>query len=217
MEANQIKLTPLLISLVAVFSVETSLKILVSTGNYSSLIILVILGLARVAETFLILFAVLIQGDGLASVGLKPSEMVSGCFKGMIWSAGFGLIAALAGAVLLISGIQPVTLIRSNLPVMKRELALFFVIGGVVGPIAEEVFFRGIIYGFFRRWGILTALVLSTLVFTLSHPFVSGVPVTQVVGGILFAIAYEVEGCLVTPILIHILGNLSIFTLSLLS
>ena len=64
MEANQIKLTPLLISLVAVFSVETSLKILVSTGNYSSLIILVILGLARVAETFLILFAVLIQGAG---------------------------------------------------------------------------------------------------------------------------------------------------------
>ena len=38
-----------------------------------------------------------------------------------------------------------------------------------------------------------------------------GVQVTQLVGGILFAVAYEVEGSLMTPIVIHVLGNMGIF------
>jgi hypothetical protein len=38
--------------------------------------------------------------------------------------------------------------------------------------------------------------------------------VTQVVGGILFAAAYEIEKNLVVPITIHCLGNLAIFALS---
>jgi hypothetical protein len=38
---------------------------------------------------------------------------------------------------------------------------------------------------------------------------------TQIVGGVLFAIAYEIEGNLMTPITIHSLGNLAIFTISL--
>jgi len=41
--------------------------------------------------------------------------------------------------------------------------------------------------------------------------------VTQMVGGILFTVAYEVEGSLMVPITIHILGNMDIFTLSLIS
>ena len=96
------------------------------------------------------------------------------------------------------------------------EIAFFFLIGGMVGPIAEEVFFRGILYGFFRRWGVLVGLGLSTLIFVLihliSHLFL---PVTQVIGGIVFALAYEVEDSLLAPITIHALGNMAIFTLSL--
>jgi hypothetical protein len=44
-----------------------------------------------------------------------------------------------------------------------------------------------------------------------------GVFVHQVVGGIVFAVAYEVEGSLLVPITIHVLGNMAIFTLSLIS
>jgi hypothetical protein len=36
-------------------------------------------------------------------------------------------------------------------------------------------------------------------------------------GGLLFAIAYEVEGNLMTPIIIHALANLTIFTISLMT
>jgi membrane protease YdiL (CAAX protease family) len=37
------------------------------------------------------------------------------------------------------------------------------------------------------------------------------------VGGIVFAVAYEVEGSLMVPITIHVLGNMAIFALSLAS
>jgi hypothetical protein len=90
--------------------------------------------------------------------------------------------------------------------------------GALIGPVAEEIFFRGILYGFFRRWGIPAAVLLSTLLFILPHYHASGlaVPITQLIGGILFAIAYEIEKNLLVPITIHSLGNLAIFTLSLL-
>jgi membrane protease YdiL (CAAX protease family) len=88
-------------------------------------------------------------------------------------------------------------------------------VGGIVAPIAEEVFFRGILYGFFRRWGVVVALVFSTLLFVFPHLGTHGLPTTQIIGGILFALAYEVEDSLLAPITIHALGNMAIFTLSL--
>jgi hypothetical protein len=38
---------------------------------------------------------------------------------------------------------------------------------------------------------------------------------TQIIGGVLFAVAYELEGSLFVPITIHALGNLAIFGSSL--
>ena len=94
-------------------------------------------------------------------------------------------------------------------------MLLFFVVGSLVAPIAEEVFFRGIVYGFLRRWGMVVALVGSTVAFVLAHAISSGIPLTQIVGGVVFAVAYEVTGNLVVPITIHVLGNAAILTLSL--
>ena len=39
----------------------------------------------------------------------------------------------------------------------------------------------------------------------------------QMIGGILFAVAYEMEKNLLAPITIHILGNLAIFILTLIT
>ncbi|MBW2341949.1 MAG: CPBP family intramembrane metalloprotease [Deltaproteobacteria bacterium] len=44
-----------------------------------------------------------------------------------------------------------------------------------------------------------------------------GIPLPQVVGGIVFAVAYEIEGSLMVPITIHVLGNLAIFMRSMMS
>jgi uncharacterized protein len=86
-------------------------------------------------------------------------------------------------------------------------------VGGIVAPIAEEVVFRGLIFGYLRRWGLTAAVLISTALFAALH--LPTIPVTQVVGGAVFAIAYHMGGSLMVPIVIHMLGNLAIFTLSL--
>jgi membrane protease YdiL (CAAX protease family) len=87
-----------------------------------------------------------------------------------------------------------------------------FLVGGLIAPVAEELFFRGILYGFFRQWGLLFAILSSTMIFVLAHP---GASYVQITGGIIFAISYEKEKNLIVPITIHSLGNLSLFSLSL--
>jgi membrane protease YdiL (CAAX protease family) len=175
------------------------------------------LGTARLFETILILLIVLLWGKGLTSVGLAPSKIFQGVIKGLTWSVGFGVLALLGFFILSIYGHNPLQLIRTRLPRWPGDILLFYLVGGIVAPIAEEVFFRGVLYGFFRRWGVVVALVLSTVLFVLPHLGGQGLPITQIIGGLLFAIAYEIEGNLMTPITIHSLGNLTIFTISLLT
>jgi len=173
------------------------------------------LGTARLLETILILLIILLWGKGLTSIGLAPSKIFPGFIKGLSWSVGFGVLALLGFFVLSISGHDPLQLIKTSLPRWPGDILLFYLVGGIVAPIAEEVFFRGILFGFFRRWGVVVALVMSTAFFVLPHLESHGLPITQIVGGILFAIAYEIEASLMTPITIHSLGNLAIFTISL--
>ncbi len=214
MEANKIEIETLIISLAAVFCVELSTRVVVSQGLCYPM---VALGIARLLEIILITLIAVIWGKGLPSIGLARSKMLSGLKRGMIWSAGFAMVASFVFLVLFAVGINALTLLRTNLPPRPSEIALFFLIGGIVGPIAEEFFFRGMLYGFFRRWGVAAAVVFTTVIFVLTHQLSQGAPLTQAVGGIVFAVAYEVEGSLIAPIAIHILGNLAIFTLSLIS
>jgi membrane protease YdiL (CAAX protease family) len=214
MEANKIEIKTLIISLAVIFSIEVSTKVMISQGLCYPMIIL---GIARLLEIILIILIVLIWGNGISSIGLGRSKMVPGLKKGLIWSAAFGFVVSFALVVLFAAGINALTLIQVRLPPRSGEIALYFLIGGMVGPVTEEIFFRGILYGFLRRWGAVVALVLSTLIFVLIHPTNHGLPITQAVGGIIFAVAYEVERSLMVPITIHALGNMAIFTLSLIS
>jgi len=214
MEASKIEIKTLVISLVTIVSTEVATSVVISKALSSPMIIL---GAARLLEIILIILIVLIWGKGISSIGLARSKIAFGLKKGLIWSAGFGMVASSAFVVLFAAGTNPLKLIQVQLPTRHSEIAFFFLIGGMVAPIAEEVFFRGILYGFFRRWGVVVGLVLSTLIFVLIHPINHGIPVTQVIGGIVFAVAYEVEGSLMVPITIHALGNMAIFTLSLVS
>lgn len=212
MEADRIEIKTVLISVVVVAVIESAVGIAALTGAYSSILLL---GAARLLEAALIVLIVSTRERGLSSIGLTPSGMFSGLKRGLVWSAGFGTIVLLVSAAVFAAGINPITLIHTRLPAGRNEIALFFLIEGMISPVAEEIFFRGIIYGFLRRWGMFTAVVLSTLLFVLAHIAGSGFPLPQITGGILFAVAYEKEGNLTVPITIHILGNMAIFSLSL--
>jgi len=212
MEAKKIQLKTLFLCFAAVLAVELGTRVVISRSIYQPMLIL---GGARLLEICLIILIVWTWGKGLSSIGLTRSEMVSGLKKGLIWSAAFGAIISLACIALFAASINPLTFIRARLPTQTSDLIHFFIVGGLLGPVAEEVFFRGILYGFFRRWGVIVAVILSTLIFVVSHPINHGIPLTRLLGGILFAVAYETTGSLIVPITIHALGNLAIFTISL--
>jgi membrane protease YdiL (CAAX protease family) len=155
-------------------------------------------------------------GKGLHSIGLARYEILPGIMRGFIWSAAFGISVSCIFGALYIAGINPFAFIQVRLPNRTQDLLYFFFVGGLIAPIAEEIFFRGIIYGFFRRWGVVVAISLSTLIFVFAHMIDTALPVTQAIGGIVFAAAHEVEGKLMVPISIHVLGNIAIFSLSML-
>lgn len=208
MEAKKIQIKTLFLCFAAVLAVELGTRVVTAHP-------MLILGGARLLEILLIVLIVVTWGKGLSSIGLARSEMVSGLKKGLVWSAGFGAITSVVCIGLFAASINPLTFLQARLPTQTSDLILFFIVGGILGPVAEELFFRGILYGFLRRWGVIVALVFSTLIFVLCHPINSGIPVTRLLGGILFAVAYEISGSLIVPITIHALGNLAIFTLSL--
>jgi len=165
---------------------------------------LLFIGIVRVLE-----IALFIRIVGLNALGLEKDRLFSGIIKGMIWSFAFGLLViVIAQGFWLWSGKNPIKFLRSEMPQNSVEQVLFFCIGSCIAPVAEEIFFRGILYGFFRRWGFFAAIILSTAIFFIAHNN-AGLP--QWIGGILFAIAYESEGNLMTPIVIHCMGNLAIF------
>jgi len=210
--ADKIQIKTLAICLAAVIAVEAVLRVGLRPGAYNPIIVL---GAVRLLEAGLIVIILLIRERCLSSIGLSLTKTLPGLKRGLIWSAGFGLIIFLGFALIFAIGLNPLTLIHTQLPGKPGHIVLFFIVGGLIGPIAEEVFFRGIVYGFLRRWGAPAAIILSTIAFVLAHPIFPAIPVTQVVGGVLFAMAYEVEKNLIVPITIHVSGNMAIFTLSL--
>lgn len=78
----------------------------------------------------------------------------------------------------------------------------------VIGPIAEEVGFRGAILGYMLRKGVNAkiAIVVSALLFGIIHMNPAQVPFAFVVGLILGVVYYKTGNILLTS-LIHILNN----------
>jgi uncharacterized protein len=150
---------------------------------------------------------------GLTGLGLNRKTLLPGLGKGLAWSAVFAGIAALLFAIVYLAGQHPLALVRSPLPPHPAQRVLYFFVGGILAPVAEELVFRGPIFGCLRRWALPAAVLISTALFAAFH--LPTIPVTQIIGGIVFALAYASTGSLMTPIVIHMLGNLAIFTLSL--
>lgn len=214
MATTRVELKPFLISLVTVCCVEAVIGVLAVKTPAGSLSLL---GVARTVEAILVLLVFSQQVNGMAAIGLSSGTLMDGLLQGLIWSAGFGIVVFAGFAILFYVGIDPFSLVGVRLPTEKLSLICFILVGGFISPVAEEVFFRGVIFGFFRRWGFWTALIVSTAGFIVAHLYGNRMPVTQAVGGVVFGVAYEKTGSLAAPITIHMLGNLAIFTLSILT
>ena len=77
---------------------------------------------------------------------------------------------------------------------------------GILPGLGEELFFRGIIYRYLRKFNSKVAIIGSALIFGLIH-----MNLTQGIfaffAGILLATAYERTGSLLVPIMMHMLNN----------
>ncbi len=214
MATTRIPLIPFLISVAAVCMIEILIRVPLISHPTSALLFL---GVIRLAEAGVILFSVWQCQHGISPLGLASETLRTGLIRGLIWSSGFGSIILIGFAVCFFFTVDPLAWVQMPLPAGGAELMAFYLVGGIIGPIAEEIFFRGVIFGFFRRWGFWPAMVISTGIFVVAHLSGTRIPVIQLAGGVVFAVAYEKTGSLATPILIHILGNLSIFTLALIA
>ncbi len=96
---------------------------------------------------------------------------------------------------------------NSHLPIGGLETGLAYASVVVLGPLAEELIYRGLLYRIFRRhWGVLPSAVLSALIFGLAH----GEPwyLFGLVGlGVLFALVYEYSGSLTAAAVAHAAHN----------
>ncbi|MFH1139241.1 MAG: CPBP family intramembrane glutamic endopeptidase [Pseudomonadota bacterium] len=174
------------------------------------------LGLVRGLQAVAIVFIAVKTEGGPAPLGLERGTPVPGFVGGLYWSAAFGALALLGFILLSLLGFSPLEAFRVRLPGKLGDLLLFFLVGGIISPIAEEIFFRGLMVGFFRRGGLAAALAASTALFVLAHGPGRAALWTQAVGGLVFALAFERSRALTTPITIHVLGNLALFSLGLL-
>ena len=211
-EKITIHLKTLILSLAAVFIMEAAARAMVFAGLQNSMMLL---GALRLLEAAWLVLLVKAVEKGLSPIGLKKGAIAQGIRRGILWSACFGIAAAFGLFLFQAMGSRLLEKIRIPMPSDLKSVFLLFLVGGLIGPIAEELFFRGIIYGFFRRWGKVAAILSSTFLFVMAHPALPAIPVIQITGGLLFAVAYEMEGNLMAPLSIHILGNMAIYTLSL--
>lgn len=81
-------------------------------------------------------------------------------------------------------------------------------LAGLLIPVAEELFFRGLLFTWFRRrlplWG---ATLASSILFSLGHADSPAVVATSFVIGVVNALIYELTGSIWTAIAVHAINN----------
>lgn len=147
--------------------------------------------------------------------------------EGLLFASavGFGLYRAASlvlgiGAMVLFPDFA--NLNDSTLLEILGEHPLLMVVSTVLlAPVAEELLYRGLIFGWLREKNVYIAYILSALIF-------SGIHVVQYIGlystahivvalvlylpaGLSFAWAYQHSGTILAPIIIHAANNLLAF------
>lgn len=153
------------------------------------------------------------QGKLTAKLGIRP----------LGW-ADAGIAVAACVAVLVVGGALTdgwqMLLDRCGIPYQEKQDLLLdalaaspvqlVALGAVVivaVPVTEEIFFRRILFGLLRPLGAWRAILLTSLVFSLVHGFLLGVPALFLMG-LGFQLVYLLRRNLAAAILTHGLVNL---------
>ena len=136
---------------------------------------------------------------------------------------GAGLILKLAGDLAAVAERPFIGTPRSNNPLVLYPhafarpllLTVLLLAVAVVAPMAEELFFRGLLYGWLRsRLAVLPATVLGAVLFALAHGQIGLLPPLLVAGAGL-CVLYERSRTLWVPVAAHAAINASSLLLAL--
>lgn len=209
-----LKLKPSLIALCAVVALEIAIRPLMPADPTLRI---AATGVLRIIEAFALIWWVSLLPNGLTAIGLNKENWLRGLKTGLIWSVVFALVAVLSGGIIYYGfNTDPRSLIRVEIPKGLAAGGVILLVAGLLSPIAEEIFFRGILYSALRNWGAAVAITGSTALFAGAHTG-SGFPFIQCIGGMVFACAREQTRSLIASSTIHILANMAIYGIGILS
>jgi membrane protease YdiL (CAAX protease family) len=163
-----------------------------------------------VAVAVLLIFVRVVKRAPLATLGLNIGELG----QDARWLAralpllalGYVLLAGLGVLGVYVFAADPADTIRRTVqgsfyqPSLPRAFEVL-----IAAPVLEEIWFRGMLYTPLRRErGRTVAILFTAVIFAFVH---GPVPVTQFIGGLIFAWAYESRRTLVAPMVLHFCGN----------
>lgn len=93
------------------------------------------------------------------------------------------------------------------------QFSLLLVLGGLLAPLGEELLFRGVLFGWLRRWGFVLAAIISAVVFGLAHGLNVVFP-AAIVLGLLNAYVYEKSGSIWPSVIAHATNNTLVFVIA---
>ena len=153
-------------------------------------------------------------GSPLEAVGLTAKNFWGNVKTGVIGYLAviplfFGVLLAMSFVTRLVSyEPEPQTVVQIYLKSSSDKHLLFFTLFvALIGPVIEEIFFRGFTYTAFRkRWGPRWAALGSAAVFALLHlNLIAFIPIFIL--GVFLATLYEKTGSLVPSMTVHMTHN----------
>jgi membrane protease YdiL (CAAX protease family) len=118
-----------------------------------------------------------------------------------------GLVAIQIALLLMLSGPDTRSMLPGNVASRPSTLSdvLLLLSTVTIGPVTEEIFFRGLIFNWLKRYcPMVLAMVLQAVFFGVLHPHLV---FQMTVFGLFAAMIYEWRGTLLAPILFHAFKN----------
>jgi len=152
-----------------------------------------------------------------AEAGLRPAPTRWAGITLAIWAVYIAMFGAL-NLWLNSDGFEMIEE-QNRLILGGANLALSLLVLGVIAPIAEEIYFRGILFGWLKRHiGVAASAFLTSLFFALIHTnylmtdLTASLLALAQIGtlGFLAALLYHRTGSLLPAILLHMTNNLAV-------
>ncbi len=154
------------------------------------------------------LFGVRRYHVGWEQVGIRQFPVPLGCGLSLGLLILSYLVRLVYGIIAMALGMQiPQQDVLTRLDMTGWGFLGTLIAAGVIAPVAEEIFFRGFLYGGLRRRiGVVGGMIISTLFFTVLH-FTLPLFIPIFVLGLFLAMLYEYTGSLYPGIFLHSANN----------